>query len=40
MAEELAWGCAGIATCILGTGLAAAGIMGIGAEDQKATRTT
>ena len=35
VAEELAWGCAGIATCILGTGLAAAGIMGIGTEEQK-----
>lgn len=35
VAEELAWGCAGIATCILGTGLAAAGIMGMGTEEQK-----
>jgi len=35
VAEELAWGCAGIATCILGTGLAAAGIMALGTEEQK-----
>jgi len=33
--EELAWGCAGISTCILGTGLAAAGIMAMGTEEQK-----
>jgi len=35
VAEELAWGCAGISTCILGTGLAAAGIMAMGTEEQK-----
>ncbi len=35
VAEELAWGCAGIATSILGTGLAAAGIMALGTEEQK-----
>ncbi len=33
--EELAWGCAGIQTCISGTGLAAAAIMGMGTEEQK-----
>jgi len=33
--EELAWGCAGIATSIVGTGLAAAAIMGMGTEEQK-----
>ncbi len=33
--EELAWGCAGIQTCIAGTGLAAAAIMGMGTEEQK-----
>ena len=35
VSEELAWGCAGIQTCILGTGLAAAGILAIGTEEQK-----
>lgn len=35
VAEELAWGCAGISTCILGTGLAAAGVMALGTEGQK-----
>lgn len=33
--EELAWGCAGIATAINGTGLAAAGILVNGTEEQK-----
>jgi acyl-CoA dehydrogenase len=35
VAEELSWGCAGIGTCIMGTGLAAAGIMALGTEEQK-----
>lgn len=35
VAEELSWGCAGIGTCILSTGLAAAGIMACGTEEQK-----
>jgi alkylation response protein AidB-like acyl-CoA dehydrogenase len=33
--EELAWGCAGIATAINGTGLAATGILVTGTEEQK-----
>jgi alkylation response protein AidB-like acyl-CoA dehydrogenase len=33
--EELAWGCAGIAVAINGTGLAASGIMVTGTEEQK-----
>jgi len=33
--EELAWGCAGIATSIMGTGLAAGAILGMGTEEQK-----
>jgi alkylation response protein AidB-like acyl-CoA dehydrogenase len=33
--EELAWGCAGIATAINGTGLAATGILVAGTEEQK-----
>lgn len=33
--EELSWGCAGIATAINGTGLAATGIMITGTEEQK-----
>ncbi|MFA5786740.1 MAG: acyl-CoA dehydrogenase family protein [Actinomycetota bacterium] len=36
VAEELCWGCAGIATSIVGTGLAAAGIMAMGTDEQKA----
>lgn len=35
VSEELAWGCAGIQTCILSTGLAAAAILGMGNETQK-----
>ena len=35
VSEELAWGCAGICTCIVGTGLAAAAILGMGTEEQK-----
>jgi len=35
VAEELSWGCAGIGTCIMGTGLAAAGIIALGTEEQK-----
>jgi acyl-CoA dehydrogenase len=33
--EELSWGCAGIATAIVGTGLAAVAILGMGTEAQK-----
>ncbi|WP_047153902.1 acyl-CoA dehydrogenase family protein [Aneurinibacillus tyrosinisolvens] len=33
--EELSWGCAGIATAINGTGLAATGILVTGTEEQK-----
>lgn len=35
MSEELHWGCAGIATCIQATGLAAAGVLACGTEEQK-----
>lgn len=35
ISEELAWGCAGIAVAINGTGLAATAIMVAGTEDQK-----
>jgi acyl-CoA dehydrogenase len=36
IAEELSWGCAGIALAIGASGLAAAAIQGIGTEEQKA----
>ena len=36
IAEELAWGCAGIALAIAASGLAAAAIMGIGTPEQQA----
>ena len=36
IAEELSWGCAGIALAIGASGLAAAAIQGIGTDDQKA----
>ena len=35
VAEELHWGCAGIAVCIQSPGLAMAGIMAMGSEEQK-----
>lgn len=35
VAEELSWGCAGIGTCIVGTGLAAAAILAMGTPEQK-----
>src|SRR5581483_1432815 len=35
VAEELHWGCAGIAVCINSPGLAIAGILSVGSEEQK-----
>ena len=38
VAEELHWGCAGIAVCIISPGLAITGIAAMGSEEQKQRR--
>ncbi|MCA1824113.1 MAG: acyl-CoA dehydrogenase family protein [Frankia sp.] len=40
VSEELTWGCAGIALCIFGTGLALAGLAGSGTPEQFTTWAT
>ncbi|MCA1825222.1 MAG: acyl-CoA dehydrogenase family protein, partial [Frankia sp.] len=37
VSEEMTWGCAGIALCIFGTGLALAGLAGSGTPEQFTT---